>query len=146
MAKLKPTPSQCNPESGTMNNPSNDLDDFMTNLFGGLPPGAGQEMPSPLIKQLNALDVETHKSFSYDAFKHWLDRRQSHPQLAEVALLLLSVPSNQVSVERSFSAMALVLTDHRTKLSEGTLENLLLIKLNSDFIGKIVPGIFNVTV
>lgn len=72
-----------------------------------------------------------------------MTRKHSHPELYEVATLLLSVPSNQVSVERSFSALGLVLTDKRTKMHDDTLENILIIKLNKQLFEKIVPNLYN---
>lgn len=47
-------------------------------------------------------------------------------------MVVLATPSNQVSVERSFSALALVLTSHRAGLGQDALEDILIIKLNRD--------------
>ncbi|XP_055610540.1 uncharacterized protein LOC129757363 [Uranotaenia lowii] len=136
------TPSVPEPDTVTQ-----DLDDFMTDLFGGVPPSAnndnvGQGQDS-FIKQLNALDLENHQNHKYDIWKHWKDRINSHPELAEVALSIMSVPSTQVSVERSFSGLALVLSPARTNLTAKNLENILLVKLNSELLKTIIPNMYD---
>lgn len=44
----------------------------------------------------------------------------------------MAIPPTQASVERTFSALALVLTSHRTNLGDEILENILLVRLNHD--------------
>ncbi|KAH8355875.1 hypothetical protein KR084_003912, partial [Drosophila pseudotakahashii] len=39
-----------------------------------------------------------------------------------------------VTIERAFSTLKAVLTDNRNRLSEETLENILLVKLNPNFL------------
>lgn len=119
-------------------NRASEFDAFLTNMFGGLLPG-NEPQSKPFIQQLNALDLEEHQSSAFDVWKYWLDRRTTHPELSKLALVLLSVPSNQVDVERSFSGMALTLTDRRFNLSEENLESILLIKPNGSLINEIVP-------
>ncbi|XP_065089895.1 uncharacterized protein LOC135711083 [Ochlerotatus camptorhynchus] len=125
--------------------PCNDLDAFLTNMFGGSLPEQGlpQKTENSFVRQLNALDLEPHQNHSFDVWKHWLSRKNTHPELYDVATILLAVPSNQVSVERAFSALGLVLSDKRTKLSDDMLENILLIKLNKQLFDKILPGLYN---
>nr|XP_029721843.1 uncharacterized protein LOC115263054 [Aedes albopictus] len=117
---------------------TNQFDAFLTNLFGGLPPTKDQQTKS-LNQQLNALDLEAHQSFSFDVFEYWKNRQKTHPELSKLALVFQSVPSNQINVERCFSGMALTLTERRTNITDEALENILLIKLNSDLIDEIVP-------
>lgn len=89
------------------------------------------------MQQLKSLDAEPRQNHTYDVFKHWLKRKDSHPELFAVAMIVLGTPSNQVSVERAFSALALVLSPHRTGLGHDTLEDILLVKLNKDLFEKI---------
>lgn len=56
--------------------------------------------------------------------------RYEYDALYALSRVLLSVPATQVSVERAFSALRYVLNDYRTGLSDESLENILLIKLN----------------
>ena len=81
-------------------------------------------------RQLKLLDGEPRQSSKMDVCKYWVDKKQTHPEISSVASVVLATPSNQVSVERAFSALGLVLTDLRSTLSEDTLSNILLIKLN----------------
>lgn len=67
-----------------------------------------------------------------NVLEYWLNLKFSKPDLHQLAVVALSVPTTQVSVERAFSALALVLTDHRTRLSEETLENILILRLNKN--------------
>lgn len=56
--------------------------------------------------------------------------RFEYDALYELSQILLSVPATQVSVERAFSALRFVLNDYRTRLSDDSLEQILLLKLN----------------
>lgn len=58
--------------------------------------------------------------------------RFEYDKLYELARVLMSVPATQVSVERAFSTLRFILNDYRTSLGDDSLENILLLKLNSD--------------
>ncbi|XP_021711843.1 uncharacterized protein LOC110680325 [Aedes aegypti] len=118
--QLDPKSSKEHQDTAQQSKPTNSFDTFLTRLFGGLPPESDQNT-KPLIQQLNALDLEDHQSFSFDVWSHWKNRQKTYPELSKLALVFLSVPSNQVNVERSFSGMALTLTERRTNLSEESL-------------------------
>lgn len=137
-------PPQSSQKTTEQNTTSSNLDDFMKSLFGGSSPSTSQNTSeNTFVKQVNALDLETHQSYKYDTWKHWTDRKDSHPELSEVALTIMTVPATQVSVERAFSALALVLSPARTKLSAPNLANILLIKLNEELLHKIVPKMYD---
>lgn len=97
---------------------------------------------SQFLQQLKALEVEPRQSHAYDVWHHWVNRKTTHPELYAVAMVVLAVPSNQVSVERSFSALPLVLTDLRSGISEENLENILIIKLNKDLFDAVATSMF----
>lgn len=63
---------------------------------------------------------------------YWKLKKISEPELYELANIVLAVPATQVSVERAFSGVGLVLTARRTQLSEKSLADILLVKLNSE--------------
>lgn len=46
----------------------------------------------------------------------------------------MAIPPTQTAVERVFSALALVLTSHRTNLGDEILENILLVRLNHNLL------------
>lgn len=56
--------------------------------------------------------------------------RLNENELYKLSSVLFAIPPTQTSVERAFSSLALVLTPHRTLLSDDTLENILLIRTN----------------
>lgn len=128
------------PASDSISDSNNDFDDIMTEMFGG---SLTSNDNFRFMKQLKALDAEERQNHNYDVWNHWIARKHTHPELYEVAMVVLATPSSQVSVERAFSALALILTDLRTGLSEETLSNILTIKLNRDLFKKILPGLYD---
>lgn len=122
---------------------SDDFDNFFTDLFGGTLPAESSSSQATFLQQLKALEVEPRQSHSCDSFQYWLNRKQTHPELYKVAMVVLAVPSNQVSVERSFSALGLVLSNRRTGLTEDTLANILLVKLNKPVFERAMPKLYN---
>lgn len=118
-----------------------DMDSFITSMFGGSSSFKGES--SSFHKQLRQLEAEPRQPFSYDPWNHWKARKSTHPELYELAMVILAAPSTQVSVERAFSALALVLSDLRTGLSDDTLQNILMIKLNGDVFEKVLPHLYD---
>lgn len=70
------------------------------------------------------LDVEE------DLLKYWESKKYQHPWLYKLARFVHGVPATQVSVERSFSALRLILSDLRYNISDEHLEKLMFVKLN----------------
>ncbi|XP_058828691.1 uncharacterized protein LOC131688448 [Topomyia yanbarensis] len=121
-----------------------DITDYLTELFGGkLDPKTEATIEIDIQIQLKLLEVEPRQRHDFDIWTHWISRKTSHPQLAQVALVILATPSRQVSVERSFSALALVLSDHRTAISDDTLEDILILKLNDDIFETVFPSMYD---
>lgn len=58
-------------------------------------------------------------------------------------MVVLAVPTYQVSVETSFIAHGLVLSNRRTRLAEDTLPNILLVKLNRELFERAIPNLYN---
>lgn len=72
-------------------------------------------------------------------FRYWENNIESKPDLYKLASIIHSVPPTQTSVERAFSAMALILTPLRTRMSNDNLENVLLLRLNKEVFNEIYP-------
>lgn len=68
-----------------------------------------------------------------NVLKYWAEKSNIYPDLANLAKIILAVPATQVSVERNFSVLKLLLTDKRMNLSESNLENILMCRLNMTF-------------
>jgi hypothetical protein len=59
-----------------------------------------------------------------------LINKQFPEELKEVALLLVGMPPTQVSVERLFSSLRILKTDHRNRLGEGILNAMMFLRSN----------------
>lgn len=64
---------------------------------------------------------------------YWKLQRYETPILSGLEFIVHSVPATQASVERTFSALKLILTDQRHNLTSENLENILFLKLNESF-------------
>lgn len=62
----------------------------------------------------------------------WEKNKSIHPILYKLSSTVYTIPPTQTSVERNFSAFALVLTSLRTRLGDAILENILIIKTNKE--------------
>ena len=65
-------------------------------------------------------------------FDYW-NNNQKHPQLAELAKIVLAVPATQVSVERAFSTFGHVFGQFRGTVKPYILESQMLVALNKMF-------------
>ncbi|XP_055623388.1 uncharacterized protein LOC129766817 [Toxorhynchites rutilus septentrionalis] len=135
-----------NAASSTTTSSSSDAmdanDGYITELFGGSIAAEIDTNQSAFKLQLKALDIEPRQKHNFDVWKHWIKRKSSHPELYAVANVVFATPSSQVSVERAFSALALVLSNQRTCLKEETLANIMIIKLNKDAFDQILPILY----
>jgi len=66
-----------------------------------------------------------------DVMQYWEDKKFSYPRLYQLAKVIHCVPATQVSVERAFSALKLVLSDLRCNLSPISLKQIMFLKLNN---------------
>lgn len=120
---------------------ADEFDDFLSRVIGSSPINLSHV--STFNTQLRQIELESRQSYQYDVWNHWLTRKQTHPEFFAVAMVVLATPSNQVSVERAFSALALVLSDLRTGIAEKTLEEILLVKLNRSVFQNVIPTLYN---
>lgn len=66
----------------------------------------------------------------------WEKNKMEMPILYKLAAVMNAIPPTQTTVERAFSALALTLTSHRTRLGDTALQNILLLRLNNDLYDK----------
>lgn len=64
---------------------------------------------------------------------YWESKKLIHPILYFLSQIVLAVPATQVSVERLFSGLKLLLSPQRDKLNEDVLDDLMFIRTNSLF-------------
>lgn len=76
---------------------------------------------------------ERMRDHSINIIKYWNLQSENYPNLHALAKIVHAVPATQVSVERSFSALKLILSDERNRLSSENLENILMMRLNYGF-------------
>jgi hypothetical protein len=63
--------------------------------------------------------------------KYWIEIRETFPELAELALTLLRIPSSQAAVERSFSMYRKILDDSRHNLLNVNLKMMKIVYYNN---------------
>lgn len=64
--------------------------------------------------------------------EYWRRKKRVYPRLYKLALIIFAVPTTQCSVERLFSAMKYILSDVRSSLGSTKLEDILLLRTNSE--------------
>lgn len=74
---------------------------------------------------------------SASVLQFWQEQKTIMPHIFDVACIFHSIPPTQATVERSFSALALIFTIRRTKLEPSLLANILTIKLNKEMVQQI---------
>ncbi|XP_073829183.1 uncharacterized protein [Musca autumnalis] len=73
-----------------------------------------------------------------NVLEFWKERKYSEPELYALSCVCFGIPPTQVTVERAFSTLKLILTDSRNRMNHETLEDILLVKLNSAFINEAI--------
>ncbi|KAJ6644591.1 hypothetical protein Bhyg_09560 [Pseudolycoriella hygida] len=86
------------------------------------------------IKRLGMHDKISMKSSVFSFYENLLHRQAIDDDIFEAVTVVLSAPATQVSVERAFSALALLMDDLRCNLLGSTIDNILLIGLNRELV------------
>lgn len=84
------------------------------------------EFSSRLIK-LKERDMEMPDC---NVIKYFQKVQKTDAEMASVAAVILGLPVTQVSVERAFSYLPLVITPRRDSLKSSTVDDIIVIKLN----------------
>lgn len=95
------------------------------------------KLQNPNDSSSNPSVLPTAKKESFDILRYWMAEQVRNPQMFRLAMVVYSAPSTQVSVERGFSALKLILTDHRQRLSDERIQELMVLKLNPDLLADI---------
>lgn len=103
------------------NSPHNDqVDDFEAMLQQECNLASTSESVSQVDLKVKLIQLANSKSrlpASTDILKYWEARRYEDSELHDLAMVVLSAPVTQVTVERCFSAVKLLLEDHRLNMS-----------------------------
>lgn len=138
--KTLETRSIHNAELSSDSNESNSIDELTAFL------NSIQE--TPVIDDVNETSTDirsklknfdgTKANLTMPVLQFWEEQKQLEPELYKLVLAVFSVYPTQNSVERAFSVLALTLTSLRTRLSDSTLQNILLIRLNHSLYKQII--------
>lgn len=85
---------------------------------------------------------ETEPQEMPEALKYWKSSKSKFPILAAAALDIISCPMTEVSVERLFSHLNLILSPRRTCLKGDILQDVLFLRVNKRFEGLSVDKLF----
>lgn len=87
-----------------------------------------------LEAELEIYDIEQKRiSRKTNILQFWEEKRKYQPELYKLAIVVLSVPATQVSVERLFSGLKYILSPLRTNINDKILEDQLLVRTNRIF-------------
>jgi hypothetical protein len=87
-----------------------------------------------LIEKVLKLTQHQRQPIETDPFLFYERYRESDPLIYELAKVVFSAPCDQVSVERSFNGLKLLISPARSNLSKDMMENILIINLNRDLL------------
>jgi hAT family C-terminal dimerisation region len=88
---------------------------------------------SKLLAEFDNYEKLARLDKKLNILEFWNRQRFIFPILYEVSLIVLAVPTTQVSVERSFSGVKFLLSPQRCQLHSEFLEDIVLIRCNSIF-------------
>lgn len=91
---------------------------------------------SELDKEMAEYDKMTVPRKRPSLILWWNELTEEYPHLSNVALDIISAPVTEVTVERLFSHLKIILSKHRSRLVGDLLEDILFLRLNKQFESK----------
>lgn len=79
-------------------------------------------------------NFKDQRPMSESVMLYWKSQKTTKPELYKLSNVIFAISPTQASVERAFSALALILTHLRTRISDNLLEKILLIRLNKQIL------------
>ncbi|XP_055542372.1 uncharacterized protein LOC129728034 [Wyeomyia smithii] len=141
IGNIKPTESPARlAESEPSNASKDDMDDFLTEMFGGTletSQNALRYKNSPLLQLVKVLEIEPRQPHNYDVWKHWIMNQTSSAELFSVAMVVLAAPSNYIPIDKVLSTLGVLITGIDNENDGQALEDILLVKLNQCFLERI---------
>lgn len=95
------------------------------------------------LKLLQLANSKTRLPINTDTIQYWQAKRYEDPELYDLAMTALAAPATQVSVERCFSAVKILLDERRLRMSADLLNDLMIIRCNQDLLPLAVSKIRN---
>jgi hypothetical protein len=90
-----------------------------------------------LLAQIKSLGNQKKIPMKTNIFTYYEDlhtKQQISADLFELIMTILAAPATQVSVERAFSGLALLLQPHRLNMKDTTIDDVLVCGLNKELI------------
>lgn len=120
------------------------MDQYITNMFGE--GSSSAQCPTDSIEQaMRGIQYQKRQSAgdaSFNIIEYWFKQKIKDPRLWEVARVVFTAASVQVSVERDNSNFGLIFTSLRHSIGEVNLENILQVRLNEPLIGPAISAAF----
>lgn len=126
---IDPTASTSNTTAIIENVEEDELTAFLNSKDSRVQNRNGNDSANEII----SFEPERMVDHSLKILIYWEVKSKNHPLLGKLAKIVFVVPATQCSVERSFSALASILTYERTNITSENLENIMQFKLNYDF-------------
>lgn len=115
------------------------LNDFINELYEIDPENNQSVGEDDIVAAFGVICAyEDREPLDVNVLEYWHNKRFSNPILHKLAMVVHAVPATQVSVERCFSILKFILNDYRASMRPDTLENLMLLRLNSRVIKKLL--------
>lgn len=86
------------------------------------------------LLKLENLCRRSHMSFDENVFEYFEKIRNEDDDIYELAITVLAAPATQVSVERAFSSLGILMHYKRCSLKEDTIDDILVCHLNQDIL------------
>jgi hypothetical protein len=131
------------PEMSSPDTPSSE-DDLMINMFLGtsdLPVSSRSSMTidDELRRKIGEISVQQRRTLETNVLEYWASVEKEDSDFYRAIAVILGAPATQVTVERAFNMLSLILTARRTRISNNNLGNILIVKLNPEVV-KIVSN------
>jgi hypothetical protein len=91
---------------------------------------------SALEKEISSYEKTAAPPTRICAMKWWQEKADIYPILSQIALDIISAPVTEVTVERLFSHLKIVMTRHRSMLKGDLIDDLLFLRVNRIFAKK----------
>lgn len=137
-----------NTEHAQVTQAQNTIELDSTDAFRNFLQSMRGEECTPVVGRMNASESEVlhllnalygiELPLNVSILDYWNSQKDIQTQLFNLCSIIFSVAPTQTSVERAFSALALILTPLRSRLGDRTLKNILLIRLNHNLYTQII--------
>jgi hAT family C-terminal dimerisation region len=116
MKRLLPSKTDSAESTHEEKTTNDDLQNFFCKKFNQLKANSVIEMSDEKMKQKKInLSTQAELPLSENVLQSWEMRRYEDPRMFRISQIVLAVPPAQVSVERAFSALGLILTALRNR-------------------------------